>query len=492
METDIKKLSMYCIKYAPLEHYPKNLRFSEVQYPLKVVNHFFELAWPKGHYEALKTWRYYVVNYESFQHKIFGPGKVFETYEATLKLLEALHLLYFDDQGEDRSIATSEKQLSEERQLWYWYPENLLPEELINPYLAIKRAFEEIEPQQFRDYLREWIRFALSANAVGENMSTNEILQVYESVKKLYSAAWMIRQRESNKPALKGSPVEDENIYEVNEMAVVEENSGAITRINQSVAEKLALKQVADTIIKAYPSVKAIIHINSFKDPDTFMLYVLVGDTGKSIDKELNNAIEEVVKPLIRILTVVESESILQAHSGQNSVFLNYVLAKGIIVYEGDDVNLNEQSLVNLKQIAEGGIPYHEQKLAGSQMLYDKIDQEIEAENLRGAVTSIAGSLTAILEALLCYKTGYKTANPDIDQLSWLTQLFTNEIERRFDHLANVEPDLYELLISTQPDYSGPPPETTLSEVIQLKIELVNQRMIVRNMMAGNTADKVL
>lgn len=485
---------MYCGKYVPWEHYPKNLRFSEVQYPLTVVNRFFDLNWPKGHFEDLKTWRYYVINYESFHHDKFGPGKLFDTYEATLKLLEALHLLYLDSKEGNRSVISSEKQLNEQKQLWYWYPENLSKDELTNPYLAIKRVFKEIKPQQFRDYLNEWIHFALSPHAVEESMSMNEILLVYQSVKKLYSAAWIIRQRESDKPTLKKGPVEERDIREreLIDIAVYKKSDGAISKIKQTAAEKLALKEVADIIIKADPAVKAIIHINSFKNPDTFMLYLLFDDQANPINEELNKVIKKAVEPLISILTVIESESILQSHNDGNRAFLRHVLAKGIIVYEGQGVNLKEQSSAVLKQATEAGTSYHEQKLAESKILYDQIDNEIEAGNLYEAVRLIARSLTAILEALLFCKTGYKTTNPDIDRLSWLTQLFTDEIERRFDHLANVEPELYELLISTQPDYPGEPPDTNLAEVLKLKIELVNQRMIVRTIMAGNTANEVL
>ena len=231
---------MYCGKYAPWEHYPKNLRFSEVQYPLTVVNHFFDLDWPKGHFENLKTWRYFVINYESFQHERFGPGKLFDTYEATLKLLEALHLLYLDNEDDDRSVATSDKQVNEEKQLWYWFPEKLSPEELKNPYIAIKRVFKEIKPQQFRDYLNEWIHFALSTHAVEDSMSMNEIILVYKSIKKLYSAAWIIRQRKSDNPTLKKGPVNETDIRQGGGTMIVRKTEEGIIRIEQTVAEKLA------------------------------------------------------------------------------------------------------------------------------------------------------------------------------------------------------------------------------------------------------------
>jgi hypothetical protein len=480
---------MYCGKYAPWEHYPKNLRFSEVQYPLTVVNQFFDLDWPKGHFENLKTWRYYVINYESFNHERFGPGKLFDTYEATLKLLEALHLLYLDNEDDDRSVATSDKQVNEEKQLWYWFPEKLSPEELMNPYIAVKRVFKEIKPQQFRDYLNEWIHFALSTNAVEDSMSMNEIILVYKSVKKLYSAAWIIKQRETDKPTLKKGPVNEPDIRQGGGTMIVKKTAEGIIRIEQTVAEKLALKEVADAIRKAVPSIKAVIHINSFKDPDTFMLYILIDDTGTPINEDLNKAIEKAAEPLIHIITVIESESILRSRNDDDKAFLRYVLARGVIVQKDEGVKLKERSMVNLGQTEDSGTPYYEQKLTESKMLYDKIDDEIEKENLHEAVKLITSSLTALLEALLSYKTGYKTENPDIDRLSWLTQLFTNEIERRFDQLANAEPELYELIISGQPDYSDEPLDATLPELLKLKIELVNQRMIVRTLMSGIKAN---
>lgn len=359
----------------------------------------------------------------------------------------------------------------------------------MNPYIAVKRVFKEIKPQQFRDYLNEWIHFALSTHAVEDSMSMNEIILVYKSVKKLYSAAWIIRQRESDKPTLKKGPVNEADIRQAGGTMIVKKTEEGIIRIEQTVAEKLALKEVADAIQKAVPSIKAVIHIKSFKDPDTFMLYILIDDTGTPINEDLNKAIEKAAEPLIHIITVIESESILRSQNDDDKAFLRYVLARGMIVQKGEGVKLKEQLKVNLQQPEDVGTPYFEQKLAESKMLYDKIDDEIEKENLREAVKLITSSLTALLEALLSYKTGYKTANPDIDRLSWLTQLFTNEIERRFDHLANAEPELYELIISGQPDYSDAPLDATLPELLN---ELVNQRMIVRTLMSGIKANDAL
>jgi hypothetical protein len=482
---------MYCGKYAPWEHYPKNLRFSEIQHPLTVIKEFYYRDWPDGHFEDLKKWRYFVINDKNFHDERFGPGELLGTYEANLKLLEALHLLYMENRDAGCSIKIDEKRLNEERQQWYWYPENLSPKELADPYFAIKRVFKKIKPQQFRDYLNDWLNFALSTSAVDETMSTSEILLVYKSVKKLYSAAWLIRQREADKPVLKCDPVVEHHEREDTEINKPVKNEQSIIRVEQTPAEKLALKEVVEAILKAEPAVKAIIHIGTFKEPDKFMLYLLVDDFQGFVPNELDDAIEKAVKPLIRILTIIESDNILKEHEVAKRAFLRYVLAKGIIVYEQDGMKISEHASINTDDVPDTGPAYHEQRLAVAKAHYVQIDQDIEKEDFSKALFSIHQSLEATLQALLFYKTGFKTLLPDIDRLSWTTQLFTTEIESRFDYLANTDPELYELLISAHPDFPGTPPEATLIDVLKLKIELINFRIVVRTLMADFSLHEV-
>ena len=197
---------MYFDKYAPWEHYPKTLRQHEIENPMSVVADFFFADSVKGHGKRLKEWRYYVVNDEHYNEKRHGPGTLLFFYDLNLKLLEAMFLLlctYKNFSYQQEKL--TEAQLEEEREQWEYYPKNLTLKEQLNPYIAVKKVFKKIKPQAYRDHLHEWSHVALYNNADTEGLYAGEIIAVYENLLKLYSAAWLIYQREGEKPKLKRS-----------------------------------------------------------------------------------------------------------------------------------------------------------------------------------------------------------------------------------------------------------------------------------------------
>jgi hypothetical protein len=145
--------SMYRDKYAPWDHYPKFLRFSELHDPLAVIDDFYSYDCPKGHFKQLKNWRYFVVSFKHYKNKRFGPGNLLGVYELNVKLLEGLYLLLLEHRNTfPRPNKITEKQLEMERAEWHWFPDNLKKEELLDPFLPVQTAFKEIRPQMFRDY----------------------------------------------------------------------------------------------------------------------------------------------------------------------------------------------------------------------------------------------------------------------------------------------------------------------------------------------------
>ncbi|WP_426587969.1 hypothetical protein [Mucilaginibacter sp. R-33] len=192
---------MYCGKHVPWDHFPKSLSFQELQYPLIVLKQYFDFDWPNGHFKDLKTWRSFVIGNESYNHERLGAGKLLSKYHSTLKLLDALYVLHLVNEDEP-SGKVSKEQLDNERSTWYWMPENLSEQELSCPYVLIKRIFKKIKPQLFRDYLMECIDFALSPHSVN-SMTAEEIISLFKKLKKLISAAWIIRQRGTNTPFCK-------------------------------------------------------------------------------------------------------------------------------------------------------------------------------------------------------------------------------------------------------------------------------------------------
>ncbi|MEN0055425.1 MAG: hypothetical protein AAGC65_17245 [Mucilaginibacter sp.] len=195
---------MYCGIYAPWDHVPKFLRYAEVMNPLVPVMYFFDANDVEGHEEKLKTWRHFVVTDAYFNDARFGPGSLIFDYEQNVRLVEALYLLSLDrDDAPNKVNQITEEQLATERAEWVWFPVELTEKELLDPYVPIKAAFEELQLQQFRDHLSEWLNAALSIDAVDEYMSAGEIIMVYDHLKKMYSAAWLIFQRDTERTQYK-------------------------------------------------------------------------------------------------------------------------------------------------------------------------------------------------------------------------------------------------------------------------------------------------
>lgn len=193
----IKTMTMYLGNIAPWEQYPKHLRFSEIVNPLKVISDFFSSGWPKDHREDLKEWRYYVLN-DKFYKDRHGPGHVLFIYDQTIQLIEALHLLLLKNYDRwPRLQDVTEEQIEQEKKGWVYFPKNLSAKELENPYKAVKKCFKKISPQEYQDYLKEWLHSALYNNAADETMMAGEIIEVYDNVRKLFSAAWLTYQRET-------------------------------------------------------------------------------------------------------------------------------------------------------------------------------------------------------------------------------------------------------------------------------------------------------
>ncbi len=197
---------MYNGTYAPWEHYPKTLRHYEVENPMSVVVDFFSADSVKGHGKRLKEWRYYVVNDEHYDEKRHGPGTLLFIYDLNLRILEAMYLLLvnYKNFSYQRKQLT-EEHLEEEKEQWACYPKNLSLKEQLEPYKAVKKVFKKIKPQEYRDQLHEWSHVALYNNADVEALYAGEVITVYENLIKLYSAAWLICQREGGRPQLRRS-----------------------------------------------------------------------------------------------------------------------------------------------------------------------------------------------------------------------------------------------------------------------------------------------
>lgn len=327
---------MYCGKYVPWEHYPKTLRHSEIQNPLSVIADFYSAGSVKDHRRDLKEWRDRVIDDKYFNDKRHGPGTLLFTCELNLKLLEAAYLLLLNyNQTFWRRKKLEASQLAEEKESWIYFPNNLSEEELLNPYLAIKKIFKKIKPQMYRDYLHEWLHAALSTSPIDESVMPGEVIAVYENILKLYAAAWLIYQRETQEVRLTDKPKVETTIK-------LSDKEIEIRRIdpNPTAAEKLGLASVVDLIVKRFPPVQMIVHLGTHPAPFTFFLLILINDNEKTPEGEVSNKIEDHCRFLANVHTIVHKVS--SAKSGLTEVnrFWTTAVKQGNIIYQAPDLEL--------------------------------------------------------------------------------------------------------------------------------------------------------
>jgi len=188
---------MHFNSYAPCDNYPKNLNRQQIIAPIGVITDFFSVDFIEGHSSKLANWRYYVVHDKAYKDERHGPGSLLFTYDLHIGLLEAAYLLHHDYYNlVINSLHPNEQQLAEERMRLRDFPTNLKLSELLNPYKALKNIFKNLSLQQYRDYLHEWLYAALYIRGGSDELTTKEIDRVYKNILKLYSATWLIYQRE--------------------------------------------------------------------------------------------------------------------------------------------------------------------------------------------------------------------------------------------------------------------------------------------------------
>jgi HEPN domain-containing protein len=431
---------MYNGTYAPWEHYPKTLRQYEVENPMAVVLDFFSADSVKGHGKRLKEWRYYVVNDEHYDEKRHGPGALLFIYDLNLRILEAMYLLWvhYKNFSYQRKQLT-EEQLVNEKEQWAFYPKNLSLAEQLEPYKAVKKVFKKIKPQEYRDQLHEWSHVALYKNTDVESIYAGDVITVYENLKKLYSAAWMICQREGGRPQLKRSGMES---------LPEKESPIALRTINPhpTAAEKLVLEEIKDLILKRCLQVEMIVHLGMHRNPFTFYLLVLIGEEEKTPEHQVSNKIEDNCQYLAHVHAIVHKANSAKDALNIGRRFWRAVMNKGFVLYQSNELVLPEHAEITKEVLLERAkFNWDRWGKQGSEFL--KGAEFYSANNnFRLAAFLLHQSVESVLKAIIQAVIGYRVQMHNLSRLLRLTLLFADELKAVFE-LNTVEgAQLYQLL----------------------------------------------
>lgn len=447
---------MYCGNYASWDHYPKNLRLAEVMQPMHVIIEFFSSDCIVGHQRRLKEWRNFVTDEENYFLNSHGPGVLIFTCEQNIRLLEAMYLLLLQYQdGNQPGNGVTEEQLSHEKDHWEYFPDNLSIDHLRNPFSVTRDVYEKISPQQYRDYLKDWLYVALTIHNSADYLQADEIILVYENLLLLYSAAWLIYRRDQNTAFLKKNPGHL-NTEVDNDAQPGQTTTGALgTEVQPLVrvltpADQLGLSEITKLILKSEPLVKAVFHLGTLHEPFTYFLYILIDDKRHFPNYDLNEKLEALCKTLVPVFTMVDKVGLTQKEDVQDRQFFEYVKATGSLVYKCNGYILPGLENESAKDVTEKKA-WWEWWQSQSQDFHICAKYMADEQNLQMSLYFLHQALELSLLGLLQVKTGYYTTIPNLKRLINMTLLFTSKIFLSFESLKTKQADLHHLLWNVHP-----------------------------------------
>jgi len=425
---------MYYDKTTPWERLPKYLHFDELQDPVLVIHDFFSSGELKDHRKDLKKWLFYVVNEQCYVDKRHGAGSLIFVYDLNLKLIEALFLLSDVYSGKQGKGTMSAEVLEQAKQQGITFPKNLSRKELLSPCKAINKCFRKMDIQQYRSSLHEWLRVALYYRAADESLPAGEILTVYHNLLRLYSAAWLIYQRDDKVLALDTTKNGSGSVSDQREKVYL------IRDINPSptTAEKLGLDEIKKIMLRLFPTVQLISYLGSHSDPFTFYLLVLIADDEKIPEHEISNKLEDNCRYLANVLTIVHKANSARTGVANGQRFWNKVLANGFLLYRADELDLPEPVVVDRSALLERARFHWDRWGEQGKIFLEGAELYRAAGNNRLAAFMLHQCVESILKALIQAILGYRVQMHNLSRLLRLSLLFTDDLKQVFG-LESVE-----------------------------------------------------
>ncbi|RKR81820.1 HEPN domain-containing protein [Mucilaginibacter gracilis] len=430
---------MYIGPYTPWEHYPKLLRYDEVQHPIDVLEDFFSVSDLDGHRRLLKEWRDFVISEKYYAHKRFGPGSLLFTHEVNLKLLEAAYLLLLNHEHHwPRSEPLTDEALTEEKADWDEQPASLSHKELLNPYKAIKKVFKHYSLPAYRDHLGEWLSFALSIKTNEEEIRAHEFIPVYEKLLKLYDAAWLIHIRSKLKK--RQSP---KTIAANPEVPQVTIKAIAPTL---SAAEQLRLNEVITLITERMTSVKSITLLGIHPTPFTYYLLILIDDKHSIAEHVAANKVEDLCRQLVSLITIVHKVSVARQGLNNGRRFWNNIMSSGIEVYRAPEFSLPEYQPVTKEVFVNRAKVDWERWGTQGKAFFQGAKRYIEEENYTLGIFLLHQAAESTLIGLIRVLMGYRISAHNLSRMLRTTLLFTDALQDIFELGSDEGQRLFKLL----------------------------------------------
>lgn len=422
------------------EVYPFHLTAEEINKPLLVIADFFHDDWLPDQLERLKTWRNFVLTEAYYLDEKQSPVGLLLFYKLNVRLIEALYL--FSGINKEPPVHSAGEPGPLEEGLWRDYPTNLSESELNDPNIVISNFFKAYTLQQYREHLYEWLEHGLSSKAAREFIATNDLVNVYENLQKLYSAAWVINQRLAEKPYLKNLFNPDRhgnqekrdsvNLYQLN------------TAIPNSEQEKIS--KIVSIIKHKVPTTQAVICLGTIPDnAERIFLLVLTSREETQTAQSLNCLIEDSCRDFAKVTALVHFTTAMLTALGNNSRFFHQAIHCPIIYLSGDMVMPTPKPLERIAAKESESFKWESWLQQGKDFLAGA-DFYLRQETANAALFSLHQSAECILIALIRGVNGYGTTNHNLSRLITITEMFTGAIAEVFDKVDSNKAELFESL----------------------------------------------
>ncbi|OIQ66840.1 HEPN domain protein [mine drainage metagenome] len=272
---------------------------------------------------------------------------------------------------------------------------------------------------------------ALYNNADTEGLYAAEIVVVYEHLRKLYSAAWLIYQRSGGHPELKG----DNHESDFSDSTALSAEAIALRTVcpDPTHAEKLALEELKDLILKRCPQVEMIVHLGTHPEPFTFYLLILTSNGDKTTEHELCNKIEDNCQYLARVHAIVHKVNSAKESLNIGERFWSMVISRGIILYQSEELVLPVVQEISRDLLLEGSrFNWERWGLQGMDFLKGA-ERYITYNNFRLAAFLLHQSVESVLKGIIQAVIGYRVQMHNISRLLSLSLLFTDELKNVFE-----------------------------------------------------------
>lgn len=396
---------------------PFILSAEQMAEPLNVLYEFFSDDTLSGHLQRLKDWRDSVLADDFYRDMKGSPGGLLYFYELNISLLQTAHLLKTKD------INLSAEKDSNEH---YSIADNLLnTAELHNPLLVFKSAFDRHDLSWYGSQLWEWLEHGLSVKAAREFIETPDLVFLYESIQRLYAAAWIICKRAGYKDMMQCSPVDTSLQGE-------QCTSISLYRLSNITSYEHAenIKAIISKIKHKLPSAQAIIDLGSSPShASKIFLLVLTADEEKDTALNLCSMFEESCNKIADLTVLVHYATSFISGLNKGHRFFRSALKCPVVYLSGDlllpgidDASaMPDDCLYSWQRWFKQGGDF----LTGAEFFVGRKDYDAALFCLHQCAESL---LTAIIRACL----GYRVNNHNLTRLLKLTQFFTDDIAKVF------------------------------------------------------------